>query len=70
VLLNRAHRYPDLVLKINEAQCRLLNEIGGRRTLEELISGSGGEEARALEFFEQLWQYDQIVFDASQACAK
>jgi hypothetical protein len=27
----------------------------------------GGGESRALRFFERLWQYDQIVFDASHA---
>jgi hypothetical protein len=32
--------------------------------------GFGGDgESRALRFFERLWQYDQIVFDASRAAA-
>lgn len=66
VLLNQAHRHPDLVLKINAAQFRLFNEIDGRRTLGEISQNSGTDEARLLEFFHRLWQYDQIVFDASR----
>jgi len=65
VLLNQAHKHPDLVLKINAAQLRLFNEIDGRRTLGEIALHSGTDEARLLEFFHRLWQYDQIVFDAS-----
>lgn len=64
-LLNRAHKHSDLVLKINGAQYRLLNEIDGKRTLGEIVRNSGSEELRTLQFFNQLWQYDQIVFDAS-----
>jgi SAM-dependent methyltransferase len=66
VLLNQAHKHPDLVLKINAAQFRLFNEIDGRRTLGEIAQNSGTDEARLLEFFHRLWQYDQIVFDASR----
>jgi SAM-dependent methyltransferase len=66
VLLNKAHKHPDLVLKINAAQFRLFNEIDGRRTLGEIAQNSGTDEARLLEFFHRLWQYDQIVFDASR----
>jgi hypothetical protein len=29
--------------------------------------GKQVDERRALGFFERLWQYDQVVFDASQA---
>ena len=65
VLLNPAHKHPDLVLKINAAQFRLFNEIDGRRTLGEIALNSGTDETRLLEFFHRLWQYDQIVFDAS-----
>jgi len=66
VLLNRAHRYPDLALPINAPQYRLYNEIDGKQTLGE-IAQTARDEARSLEFFQQLWQYDQIVFDASRA---
>jgi SAM-dependent methyltransferase len=69
VLLNRAHKHPDLVLPINAAQNHLLNEIDGTRTLGEIAQNNGKENARTLQYFEQLWQYDQIVFDASCAVA-
>jgi SAM-dependent methyltransferase len=69
VLLNRAHRHPDLVLPMNAAQHRLFNEIDGRRTLGEIARNSGKDQSHTLELFQRLWQYDQIVFDASQAGA-
>ena len=65
VLLNRAHQHSDLVLAINERQFGLFNEIDGRKTLGEISENSGQERDSALEFFQQLWRYDQIVFDAS-----
>jgi 2-polyprenyl-3-methyl-5-hydroxy-6-metoxy-1,4-benzoquinol methylase len=66
VLLNRAHRHPDLVLPITAAENRLLNSIDGTRTLAEIVQDHGEDRLRALQFFQQLWQYDQIVFDASR----
>lgn len=69
VLLNRAHKHPDLILKITGAQYRLFNEINGKLTLGEIVRNSRMEAPRAVEFFRQLWQYDQIVFDASGASA-
>jgi len=59
VLLNRAHKHRDLILKLNEAEYRVFDRIDGQRTAGE-IAGSGGGD-----FFQRLWQYDQIVFDAS-----
>jgi SAM-dependent methyltransferase len=69
VLINRAHAFTDLVLTVDAFEDRLLGAIDGRRTLAEILTvGAGGrEEGRALRFFERLWQYDQIVFDASRS---
>lgn len=69
VLLNRAHKHPDLILPVNAVQNRLLNEIDGARSLGEIVRNSGNEGNRTIRFFEQLWQYDQIVFDASRSVA-
>jgi SAM-dependent methyltransferase len=70
VLINRAHTYPDLALAINSAQARVFGAIDGKRSIDEILrsaaGAAGGEEAR--RFIERLWQYDQIVFDASSAC--
>ena len=72
VLINRAHTYPDLILPLDGFQERLLNAIDGKRTIDEIINlaTAGDCEKLALKFFEQLWQYDQIVFDASNALAE
>ena len=71
VLLNPVHKYPDLVLPINSTQDHLLEQIDGIRTLGEIVQSSGTRDSalHALPFFQQLWQYDQIVFDASRALA-
>jgi SAM-dependent methyltransferase len=71
VLLNPSHRHRDLVLPITAEQDRLLGQVDGRRKLGEIVatSGSGAGARSALAFFQQLWWYDQIVFDASGAAA-
>ena len=67
VLVNRAHTYPDLALPIDEAQDRVFAAVNGKRSIDEILRGatklSGEEQVR--KFFEQLWQYDQIVIDAT-----
>lgn len=71
VLINPAHRFPDLILPINPLENRLLGAIDGKRTLAEILDcvavvGNNGHRVSP-SFFEKLWQYDQIVFDASRA---
>ena len=72
VLLNPSHRHRDLVLPITAEQDRLLGQVDGQRRLGEIVATYGsGEGARsALAFIQQLWWYDQIVFDASGAAEK
>jgi hypothetical protein len=69
VLINRAHSFTDLLLTVDAFENRLLSAIDGKRTLTEILSVSGGdrEEGRAVNFFRRLWQYDQVVFDASRS---
>ena len=69
VLLNPAHKYPDLVLPINAAQYSLFDQIDGKRTLADIVRNEDDkdDETRGMRFFQRLWQHDQIVFDASQA---
>jgi SAM-dependent methyltransferase len=71
VLLNPVHTHRDLVLPITSAQDHLLRQIDGRRTLGEIAAACGTTKGaqRAMQFVEQLWRYDQIVFDASAAAA-
>jgi hypothetical protein len=69
VLFNRSHTFTDLILTVDSFEDRLLGAIDGRRTLAQILQfvlRDGDGESRALRFFERLWQYDQIVFDASR----
>jgi len=70
VLINRAHAFTDIILTVDSFEDRLLRAIDGKRTLAEIrqtAAPDGDTERRALRFFERLWQYDQVVFDASRA---
>jgi SAM-dependent methyltransferase len=68
VLINRAHTFTDLICTVDRFEDLLLRAIDGKRTLEEILRLAGVDravETTALSFFERLWQYDQVVFDAS-----
>ena len=69
VLINRAHTYPDLALPIDAAQERIFAAIDGNRSVDEILRGGAGEvsDEQARRFIEQLWEYDQIVFDATSS---
>ena len=73
VLINRAHTFTDLICTVDVFEDALLGAIDGTRTLAEILTAvvkDGRDERRALDFFERLWRYDQVVFDASgAACA-
>jgi len=72
VLINQAHKFTDLILTVDSFEDRLLGAIDGNRTLGEILRlafPDGDGESRARGFFERLWQYDQIVFDASRVDA-
>jgi SAM-dependent methyltransferase len=67
VLINPTHTYPDLALPIDATEERVFAAIDGKRSLDEILrqaAGSGSDE-RARRFLERLWDYDQIVFDAT-----
>jgi len=68
VLINRAHQFTDLILAVDHREDRLLRAIDGKRTLAKVLQvvGKNADEQSALDFFERLWQYDQVVFDASR----
>jgi len=70
VLINRSHTFTDLILTVDSFEDRLLGAIDGKRTLADIVQyavRAGKDERRALSFFERLWNYDQVVFDASRA---
>ena len=68
VLINQDHTYPDLILPIDAYEKKLFDLIDGRLSIAEIIkraSVTDQDVAQARVFFELLWCYDQIVFDAS-----
>jgi hypothetical protein len=67
VLLNRSHQHRDLLLTITAPEKRMFDAIDGQRTIAEIAVRAGLESAAdcSKTFFEQLWLYDQVVFDTS-----
>ena len=59
-------------MTIDAAEKRMFDAIDGKRTIDEirettLPSSGGQEQADVRDFFERLWWYDQVVFDASRS---
>jgi len=68
VLLNKTHQHHDLILVLSKQDKRLFEAIDGHRSIAEITGQSSGvERDRTGKFFETLWRYDQVVFDASKA---
>ena len=66
VLINPTHTYPDLAMPIDAAQERIFAAIDGNRTIDEILRGHAGSDAQQVRrFIERLWQYDQIVLEAT-----
>jgi SAM-dependent methyltransferase len=66
VLLNRSHQHHDLILVIGPPEKRLFDAIDGRRSIAEVADAARVTDRDVLRrLFEQLWWYDQVVFDAS-----
>ena len=69
VLINQTHTYRDIFLPINATEKRLFDAVDGKHSVRELVdknlssSQPGSQLALARGFFEQLWWYDQVVFD-------
>jgi hypothetical protein len=68
VLINRNHTYTDLYLPIDARQERLLAAVDGERTIAE-ICREPGDRNLARAFFQQLWRWDQVVFDTWRVLA-
>jgi SAM-dependent methyltransferase len=66
VLINRNHSDTDIYLPVDRQQKDWVESIDGQRTIAELL-GDKAASPSARQFFERLWQYDQIVIDASRA---
>jgi hypothetical protein len=64
VLINRNHTYTDLYLPIDGRDEALFSAIDGKRTIGQ-IAGDRSDLNAARDFFQELWRWDQIVFDAA-----
>lgn len=70
VLLNRSHPFHDLILVLDARDKRLFERLDGRRSIAEIADHAPGtDRSLARTFFEKLWQYDQVVFDASSVAS-
>jgi SAM-dependent methyltransferase len=69
VLLSRYHSFPDLILVIDAEEKRMFDAIDGRRGVQEIVDRASGRNRmeRVRAFFQKLYWYDQVVFDASDA---
>jgi SAM-dependent methyltransferase len=66
VLINRNHTYTDLYLPVDKLREQLVKGIDGERTIGQISQPLAGRDV-ARDFFLQLWQWDQVVFDTSHA---
>jgi hypothetical protein len=72
VLINPTHAYRDLVMPIDATEKRLFDAIDGNRSIggivEKTLTSSQAKSQLEMvrTFFEKLWHYDQVVFDASR----
>lgn len=64
VLINRNHTDTDLYLPINMRQERFLAAIDGKHRIADMCA-SEIDRSYARDFFQRLWQWDQVVFDAT-----
>jgi hypothetical protein len=71
VLINQTHTYRDLFTPIDGTEKRLFDTIDGNCCIGDLVertfasTQNKSQIDKARTFFERLWWYDQVVFDAS-----
>jgi SAM-dependent methyltransferase len=76
VLINQTHAYRDLIMPIDSTEKRLFDAIDGNCSIGGIVerklpsSQTKSQLDVARTFFEKLWWYDQVVFDASRCGAR
>jgi SAM-dependent methyltransferase len=70
VLINQSHTYKDLFLPIASTEKSLFDAIDGIRSIGDIVETMSSSSKKSQidivrGFFERLWLYDQVVFDAS-----
>ena len=72
VLINPTHAYRDLIMPIDSTEKGWFDAIDGNRSISDIAErtltspGATPQLDMARTFFEKLWHYDQVVFDASR----
>jgi SAM-dependent methyltransferase len=66
VLINQTHTYKDLFMPIDSAEKCMFDAIDGNRSIGEIQELANSPRDMSRGFFERLWNFDQVVFDASQ----
>jgi SAM-dependent methyltransferase len=75
VLINRTHAYRDLIMPIDATEKAWFDAIDGDRSIGDIVDRTlPSSQAKSQidigrTFFEKLWRYDQVVFDASRCGA-
>jgi len=76
VLINQTHAYRDLFMPVDSTEKRLFDAIDGNCSIGGIVertlssSQTKAQLDMARTFFEKLWWYDQVVFDASRCGAR
>jgi SAM-dependent methyltransferase len=65
VLINRNHSFTDLYLPVSEREERMFAAVDGERTIGAIAAAHGDRDA-ARDLFARLYDWDQVVFDASR----
>jgi SAM-dependent methyltransferase len=73
VLINQSHTYRDIFMTIDVTEKCWLDGIDGNRCIGDIVGDRPPSTSQriaqidmARAFFERLWWYDQVVFDASR----
>jgi 2-polyprenyl-3-methyl-5-hydroxy-6-metoxy-1,4-benzoquinol methylase len=66
VLINQTHTYKDLFMPIDSAEKCMFDAIDGDRCIGDIEDLTNSQHDIVRSFFERLWQFDQVVFDASR----
>jgi len=76
VLINPTHAYRDLIMPIDSTEMAWFDAIDGNRSIGDIVESTLPSSTAKLQldmartFFEKLWRYDQVVFDASGCRAR
>ena len=65
VLINPRHTYTDIYLPVDAGEKKMFDAVDGEHSIGQIAPEPSQHDA-ARTFFQRLWWYDQVVFDASR----